>query len=562
MSENRYIVQGWKVNETVTAPDSMKVEGTLLTWENFKVTVDVYSESVSDTCQYLKSVMETTGSNSTPVVFLTGRTGAGKSLTLFGSRNSSQLGLIKTWFAGVPETDIELRVQECYKGGFRDLVNFEQKPKFTKDSIPEVMLRSTDYSKIGRVLQNALKADNSVNKSSTRGILVLQLKNTKTNSKLFVVDMPGLERQERDRSKSPANTTTKAVEPETRWISCLTYEFNNFINPIPGTSKTSPLWQDIDAMLPFPRVQFVIACIKRPYNRENVYSTLIFLHDVKRLQQHGHILGSGRRMISPARVDPPVGSSRSNFLAVPGVAVDSTKDEEIKLLKIQLAQKDARIKELELRNTELEKLLLQQPPAPPSPPPVPQSPPPGPQLPPPGPPSPPPGPQSPPPAPQSPPPGPQLPPPGPPSPPPAPQLPPPAPQSPPPGPQPLPPGPGQAHAQDENEALLMRLGLDDLENCPRIKIGQSFPLCAVDNPAALKRVKFLNYLAPVNQGIKYCWCKECNKEVQSYHAPTHVWVKHLGHKLICDIDGCKEEFTSVTSIKDHRKADHKRKAKI
>lgn len=63
-------------NDDVTAPNLMKVEGTLLTWSNFKVTVDLYSESISETCEYLKSVMDTTDLNSTPLVFLTGRTGA------------------------------------------------------------------------------------------------------------------------------------------------------------------------------------------------------------------------------------------------------------------------------------------------------------------------------------------------------------------------------------------------------------------------------------------------------------------------------------------------------
>ncbi|XP_057337790.1 uncharacterized protein LOC130675907 [Microplitis mediator] len=320
------IVQGWQSVSAATEQSELAITGNKLAYSNLEITVNAFVEDYNSTVNFIRSTIEATNTKLrtevTPVIFAFGRTGSGKSSTLIGDPARKIPGLASSLFPDAAPDDLRFRVQEwssktTKRNHFRDIVRTQDPAVTERSFIPWNELTWEEFSEFWPTLERRTVKDNGVHQKSSRGVLIIEIERKSTEKKVFLIDIPGLQRKERDQGGD------HQPSPVTKWISSMTTSFMMYLRK---DSSADPVWLEIDAVFPDKTVAFLLACIKRPYIRKNVYSTINFLHGFKDLRPGDWRPGGSRQSISPAphrRQRPDQVSPSRNLLQVPAITVDA-----------------------------------------------------------------------------------------------------------------------------------------------------------------------------------------------------------------------------------------------
>ncbi|XP_057318359.1 uncharacterized protein LOC130663256 [Microplitis mediator] len=138
------------------------------------LTVTKISTSPKETFEFLKAeVKDEPSEESAPFILLFGRSGSGKSSTVFGRSGSNFPGLARSWFS--TGTNIEIRMMEFRDGCFSDLVQAwkDSKRVWVKERI--IDLTSTSLNNIKDLSKFQTRAATANNTESSRGFIWLEL---------------------------------------------------------------------------------------------------------------------------------------------------------------------------------------------------------------------------------------------------------------------------------------------------------------------------------------------------------------------------------------------------
>ncbi|XP_057335892.1 uncharacterized protein LOC130674552 [Microplitis mediator] len=219
----------------------------------------------------------------------------------------------------------EWSINKSHQHVYRDLVGYHQTSvdNWTRNFISWEKLVPGCYRDFRTIIAKRRCHTNDVHANASCGILIIDVQDKARTKRVIVFDIPGLDGLE---------SRPKSAQPsvETRWISSITSTFMQYISQQQSSKKpTDKRWLEIDAFLPPKKISLLLACIKRPYKRDNVFSTIDFLHSIQELRNPGYVRGGSRRKISPARQEaqeparqPDQGVSTPNTLQVPAIAVN------------------------------------------------------------------------------------------------------------------------------------------------------------------------------------------------------------------------------------------------
>ncbi|XP_057325209.1 uncharacterized protein LOC130667567 [Microplitis mediator] len=328
------IVQGWKSESAADVSADLTINGNNLILANLNVTVAAFTEDYNSTVDYLlKTINANKVSSSsviTPVIFAFGRTGSGKSTTLIGDLRRNIPGLASSLLPGVTPQNLQFRALEwsSFKAKlnrFRDMVSTQDPDEREISFIPWETLAWGEFSEFQTVVNNRRAKRNAVHKKSSRGIVIIEVKKKSAEENIFLFDIPGLE--------GPECSGTPYQSEDSKWSSSVTSNFMAYANSsIELNLSLDKTWREIDAVLPKERTKFLLACIKRPYTRDNVFTTIDFLHKFEDLRKNGLNLGGSRRPLSPvpraARQPVQAASSSGSLLQIPVVAVNAAGTSE------------------------------------------------------------------------------------------------------------------------------------------------------------------------------------------------------------------------------------------
>ncbi|XP_057337535.1 uncharacterized protein LOC130675717 [Microplitis mediator] len=309
MKPDLFILKGWK--DGVSNSAGFGVSGNNVKFNGKSLKLDLFTEDDTAMLNFIRHSIEVATPPSTqpptPAIFVYGRTGSGKTTTLFGDEGRT-LGLLHFFYGYLNNPEVVFKAEECSESNFRDMVKTRNVRMGCSKFIPVAELEAAPISKLKSRISNRLKEENGVHSSPSRGIVLLELTNTRTHRKCVVIDMPGLEGREVDASRPSGSPSTPASKT-TRWITSISSGFHQYINRPSSITPVHPLWSSINDALPVNTLRFLVASIKPPYNTANIASTMELLWSFK---------------------------SQRTFLAVPGVAVSPASGSNESALIIQL----------------------------------------------------------------------------------------------------------------------------------------------------------------------------------------------------------------------------------
>ncbi|XP_008546064.1 uncharacterized protein LOC103570193 isoform X2 [Microplitis demolitor] len=324
------------------------------------LTVAKISTSPEETLKFLKAeVRDETQEETQPMILLFGRSGSGKTSTVFGREGCEFPGLARSWFpAG---TNIEMRMMEFKNGYFLDLVQRWAHGDFvgSKERISNLTWTSLDNIIHIEKFQSRIATAN--NWQSSRGFIWLELRNKDItpSRKIIIIDMPGTENavahdwQEDDDIKQILRINSQFIMTN---LKRFTEIIRNAYNTLGEKSIFQPLVDRVQSRTRFENI-FLIVCAASPLTYGNSNEVISFLSNLSAVLDPSYRPGDSRSPIVPSlKLSPrPGGQQRLQSSPLP-----EQLHQEMERLKEELQAAQFKIVEQEALFVKREALLVKQ----------------------------------------------------------------------------------------------------------------------------------------------------------------------------------------------------------